>query len=71
MELKNCGAIPGRRLLLTAERWIRGCEGGGCAGKCLQRKAGQPGKQGDAAESCIGAGAITIASLPLHASIGS
>jgi len=56
---------------LTVERQIRGCEGGDCAGKCLQSKAGQPWKQGDTAESCIGGGAITIASLPLQASTGS
>ena len=33
-------------------------------GKCLQRKAGQPWKQGDTAESHMGGGVITIASLP-------
>ena len=38
---------------------------------CLWGKAGHPWKQGDTAESCIGCGAITIASLPPHASIGS
>ena len=71
MEFMNGGAIPGRGLLLTVERQIRGCEGGDCAGKCLQRKARQPWKQGDTAESRVVGGAITIASLPLHASIGS
>ena len=40
--------------------------GNACGGK-----AGQPWKQGDSAESCIGGGAITIASLSLHASVGS
>ena len=59
----NGGAIPGRGLLLTVERQIRGCEGGDCAGKCLQRKARQPWKQGDTAESRVVGGAITIASL--------
>ena len=44
---------------------------GDCGGKCLWRKAGQPCKQGDTAESCIGGGAITRASLSPHASIGS
>ena len=33
------------------------------------RKAGQPWKQGDTAKSHVGDGAITIASLPPHASI--
>ena len=28
-------------------------------GKCLWRKAGQPWKQGDTAESCVEGGAIT------------
>ena len=35
------------------------------------RKVGQPRKQGDTAESCIGGGAITIASLSPHAGIHS
>ena len=42
----------------------RGCERGDCGGKCLWRKARQPWKQGDTAESHVGSGAITIASLP-------
>ena len=41
------------------------------AGKCLWRKVRQPWKQGDTAESCVGGGVITIASLSLHASISS
>ena len=41
----------------------RGCEGGDRGGKCLWRKARKPWKQHDTAESCIGCGAITIASL--------
>ena len=41
----------------------RGCEGGDRGGKCLWKKARQPGKQGDTAELCIGGEAITIASL--------
>ena len=44
----------------------RGCEGGDFGGKCLWRKARQPWKQGDTAESCVGGGAITIVSLHLH-----
>ena len=52
------------------EGW-RGCEGGDCSEKCQWRKARQPWKQGDTAESCVRGGAITIASLSPHASIGS
>ena len=51
------------RCWLQRDRW-RGCEGGDCGGKCLWKKAGQPWKQGNSAELCIGSGAITIASLP-------
>ena len=50
---------------------LRGGEERDCDGKCLWRKAGQPWKQGNNAELCIGGGAITIASLSPHASIGS
>ena len=42
---------------------------GDCGGKCLWRKAGQPWKQGHAAESRVGGGAITIASLSPPCSI--
>ena len=42
----------------------RGCEGGDRGGKCLWRKAGQPWEQGDAAESHVARGAITIALSP-------
>ena len=55
---------------LGRDGW-RGCERGDCGGKCLWRKAWQPWKQGDTAESCVGGGAITIASVSLHDSIGS
>ena len=48
---------------------LRGCEGGDCDGKCLWRKAGQPWKQGNAAESHVGGGAITIAFLTPPTSI--
>ena len=41
---------------------VRGCEGGDCGGKCLWRKAEQPWKQDNTAESRIGDGAINIAS---------
>ena len=40
-------------------------------GKCLWRKARQPWKQGDTAESSIGDEPITVASLSPHTSIGS
>ena len=42
------------------ENGSRGCEGGECGGKCLWRKAGQPWKQGDTAESRVVGGAIII-----------
>ena len=45
---------------------LRGYGGGDCGGKCLWRKAIQPWKQGDAAESRVVDGAIAIASLPTH-----
>ena len=70
LEFRDCGAIPGRGLLLLWRDRLRECEGGDCGGKCLWRKAGQPWKQGNTAESCIVGGAITIASLSPHASIG-
>ena len=69
LEFRNCGAIPGRGLLLTVRDRSRGCEGGDSGGKCLWRKARQPRKQGDTAESHIGDGAITIASLSPPASL--
>ena len=49
----------------------RGLKGGDCSGKCLWRKARQPWKQGDTEESCIGGGAITIASVSPKAGISS
>ena len=50
---------------------LRGCEGGDHGEKFRCRKARQPWKQGYTAESCIGGGAITIASLSPHSMIGS
>ena len=47
------------------------CEGEDCDGKCLWRKAKQPWKQGDTAESHVAGGAITIASFSPQASISS
>ena len=55
---------------LWRDRW-RGGEEGDCGGKCLWRKAGQPWKQGDTAESHLRDGAITRASSSPHTSIGS
>jgi len=49
---------------LTAERGTEGMWGGDSGGKCLWRNARQPWKQGNTAESCVGGGSITIASLP-------
>ena len=49
----------------------RRCKGGDCGGKCLWRKARQPWKKGDTAESHVRDGAITIASLSPQASIAS
>ena len=43
---------------------MRGGERGDCNGKCLWRKARQPWKKSNTAESNTGGGAITIASLP-------
>ena len=77
------GTVAGSWSLPTVEQslgkgccWLRRdgsmrCEGGDCGGKCLWRKAGQPWKQDDTAESCWGDGANTIDSLPQHASTGS
>ena len=42
---------------------LRRCEEGDCGGKCLWRKAGEPWKQGDTAESWVVGVAITTASL--------
>ena len=49
----------------------RGHEGWDCGRKCLWRKARQPWKQGDTAESCIGGGAITMTLLPHMSTSGS
>ena len=56
---------------MTAENGLRGGKGGDCGGKYLWRKAGQPWKQGDPAESHIEGGAVTIASHSPQASISS
>ena len=62
--------MPVQGLLLTVER-PRGGEEGDCGGKYPWRKAGQPWKPGDTAESHVAGGAITVASLSPYASIGS
>ena len=68
LEFRDCGAIPGWGQQRDRSR---GCEGGDYGGKCLWRKAGQPWKQSSTVESCIGGGAINIASLHPQASMGS
>ena len=50
---------------------LRKCEGGDPCGKCWWGKARQPWKQGNTAESRVGGGAMTIASLSPHSSTGS
>ena len=55
---------------LWRDRW-RGFEEGNCGGKCLWRKAKQPWKQGNTAESRVAGGAITIASLSPQPASGS
>jgi len=46
---------------------LRGCEGEDHCGKCLWKKAGQPWRQGDSAESHAVGGVITVVSLPMPA----
>ena len=62
LEFRDCGAIPGQGFCWLQRDRSRGCEGGDYGGKCLWRKARQPSKQGDTAESHVGARVITIAS---------
>ena len=71
LEIRDCGAIPGRGLLLTAERQIEGVWGRRLWCETpVEQSRGQPRKQGDAAESGVGGGeAITIALLSPQASI--
>ena len=61
---------PGKDCYWLQRDRTRRREGGDWGGTWLWGKAGKPWKQGDTVELCIGCGAITIASLPLHASIG-
>ena len=71
LEFRDCGGISGWGLLLTTGRQIKGMWERRLWWICLWRKTGQPWKQGDPAESCIRGGAITIASLSPHISMGS
>ena len=71
LEFRDCGAIPGRGLLLTVERRIQGMWGRRLWWEMPVQESLAPWKQGDTAESRIGRGAITVASLPSHASIRS
>ena len=71
LEFRDCGAIPVWGAASDCGEADQGDVRGDSGEKCLWRKAGQPWKQGDTAESRVGGGAITIASLPTYASIGS
>ena len=71
LEFRDCGAIPGRRLLLTAERWIEGMWGRRLWWKISVVESQAAVEEGHTAESHVGGGAITIASHSPHASIGS
>ena len=53
LDFRDCGTISGRGLMLTAERWLVGMWGGDRGGKSPWRKARQPWKQGDTAESHV------------------
>ena len=66
LEFRDCGAIPGQGLLLTAET-----DQGDVKEDTVVGNAWQPWKQEDTAESHVVGGAITIASLSPHASISS
>ena len=63
LEFRDCGAIPWKGCCWLLRDRLRGCEGGDHGGKCWWKKARKPWKQGDTAESCVGGGAITIASF--------
>ena len=62
---------PSVRAAVDCRKTDQRCKLGDRGGRCLWRKARQPWKQGDTAESCVGGGAITIASIFPHTSIGS
>ena len=71
LEFRDCGAILGQGLLLTVERLVEGMWGRRLWWESLWRRARQPRKQDDTAESCVKVGAITIASLSPHTCISS
>ena len=67
LEFRDSGAIPGRGLLLTVERWMEGMERRRLWWEMPMEERGQPWKQGYPAESRVGGGDITSASLsPQH-----
>ena len=59
LEFRDCGAIPGQGLLLTAERRTEGMWRRTLVGNA---HGGKPGSQGS--KACVGGGAISITSLP-------
>ena len=65
LEFRDCGAIPWKGCCWLLRDRLRGCEGDH-GGKCWWKRARQPQKQGDTAESRVGGGAITIASFSPH-----
>ena len=72
-ELDHRGwrAHPEQGQLLTVRSQPEGMEGRDLSRECLWRKAGQPRRQGNTAESHTGGGAITVASLTPHTSASS
>ena len=71
LERRDCGAILGWELLLTAERWTKGTWGRRLWRAWPVEESQAAMEARDTAESCVRAGAITIASLSPHTSIGS
>ena len=69
LEFRDCGAARAAADCGETDRGDVRVET--VVGNCLWRKARQPWKQGDPAESRIEGGAITIASLSTRASISS
>ena len=68
LEFRDYGAISGKGCHWLQRNTLRGCEGEDW-GKMTVEKAWQPWQQGDASESHVECGAITIASLSPQASI--
>ena len=72
LVFRDCGAIPGRGLLMTTERCVEGIWGRRLRWEISSvEESQQPWKQDYTAESHVVGGAITIASLSPHANIGS